>query len=252
MSVQDNARLGEARIPRYRQIADVLRGEIRHGVYPPGSLLPIEHELAERFNTSRQTVREALRVLDERGLILRRAGKGTLVIDRGERPLLNLAMGDLGQLLSYPKTIRRRHIEVGQFVTDEASAPLLGCAPGRLWMRARAVRVDAEQDVPICWVDIFILPKYESVLRRPDVESNTVVGQIEKDYGVAVENAEVDIGVGRIAPEMATALAVRPSSPALTVVRRYFDSAGELFEVTVSTHPESRYTYQLKLSRGKR
>jgi GntR family transcriptional regulator len=65
---------------RYRDIATELQKEIRLGSTPVGELLPTETELMARFGASRQTVREALRIITEQGLIVRRAGLGSVVI----------------------------------------------------------------------------------------------------------------------------------------------------------------------------
>src|SRR5258708_39187659 len=65
---------------RYRDIAAELQKEIRLGTYPVGKLLPTETELMARYSASRQTVRDALRIIIEQGLIVRRAGLGSVVI----------------------------------------------------------------------------------------------------------------------------------------------------------------------------
>ena len=65
---------------RYRDIATRLQKEIRLGKYPVGNLLPTETELMAQHSSSRQTVREALRILMDQGLIVRRAGLGSVVI----------------------------------------------------------------------------------------------------------------------------------------------------------------------------
>ena len=72
--------------PLYRQIADALLSGIRDGLFPVGTLLPGELELIERFKSSRHTVREALRVLEDMGIVKRQRGRGTLVISTEARP----------------------------------------------------------------------------------------------------------------------------------------------------------------------
>ena len=64
---------------RYSTLARVLTDEIETGRYKVGQLIPTEAELQRRFDVSRHTVREALRDLKDRGLILARAGVGTVV-----------------------------------------------------------------------------------------------------------------------------------------------------------------------------
>ena len=68
--------------PMYRQIADDLRRQIETGELPPGSQLATEIELREMYNASRNTVRDAVKVLTTRGLVETRPGQGTFVVER--------------------------------------------------------------------------------------------------------------------------------------------------------------------------
>lgn len=65
--------------PMYRQIAEGLRGEIESGVLKPGQQLPTESELQGRYDASRNTVRDAIRMLMSLGLVETRPGQGTFV-----------------------------------------------------------------------------------------------------------------------------------------------------------------------------
>ncbi len=69
--------------PGFQRIADKLRQEIRRD-YEPGDRLPTESELAARFKVSNLTIRQALTVLAQEGLIDRRQGSGTYVLDLHE------------------------------------------------------------------------------------------------------------------------------------------------------------------------
>jgi len=241
-----------ARPARYRLIADELAAQIRAGAYALGENLPVEHDLARQFDTSRQTIREALRVLSDQGLIARRAGFGTTVINSGTRPVFVLSLGNLGQLLSYPEGVVRRHMDTGPYVAEGATAALLGCPEGTAWMRVRAVRFENGRDEPLCWVDIYVAPQFASIVSKRGAERQPIIEQIEKSFGQKVEAAEVEFAVGRVPREMAAALQVQPASPALTVVRRYLGVAGEPLEITVSTHPENRYTHRMRLRKSAR
>ena len=75
----------------YLEIIDFLSEDISNGKYPPGSKLPSEGELAHEFSVSRVTLREALRVLEEDGVIIRRHGIGTFVRDRKVMPIQKLS-----------------------------------------------------------------------------------------------------------------------------------------------------------------
>lgn len=66
-------------LSRWARIERELREDIELGGLVPGSRLPSEHLLAERFGVNRHTVRRALSALQERGLIRVEQGKGTFV-----------------------------------------------------------------------------------------------------------------------------------------------------------------------------
>ncbi len=69
------------RTPLYKQVAVLLREQLS-GQYKSGDRLPSENDLARHFNVSLLTLREALRSLAQEGLIERRHGSGTYVLDR--------------------------------------------------------------------------------------------------------------------------------------------------------------------------
>src|SRR2546426_9682410 len=68
--------------PKYAQVIDELRRRIESGEYPPGSLLPSEHQLSDEFQIARPTVVRALRVLRQDGWIETQQGKGSFVRGR--------------------------------------------------------------------------------------------------------------------------------------------------------------------------
>jgi GntR family transcriptional regulator len=68
--------------PMYRQIAEDLRGQVESGEIEPGQQLPTELDLRERYNASRNTVRDAIKWLMNLGLVETRPGQGTFVIQK--------------------------------------------------------------------------------------------------------------------------------------------------------------------------
>ncbi len=85
-------------IPRYAQIQKILEERLVDGTYPLGSLIPPEIELAAEFNSSRTTIREALRYLRERGYVERRQGVGTRVISDSPKSSYNQSYTSLEEL----------------------------------------------------------------------------------------------------------------------------------------------------------
>src|SRR5688572_16926787 len=85
--------------PKYRQVFDVLRRDIRTGRLKGGDRLPSEAELERQFGASRITVGRAVRDLQSSGLVERRPGAGSFVKDRSAPDALSfgLLIPDLGE-----------------------------------------------------------------------------------------------------------------------------------------------------------
>ena len=72
-------------IPLYAQLTGIIKNAITSGAVKVGDLLPSEAELCERFEISRNTVRQAIGSLEEAGFVVRKRGKGTFVADPSTR-----------------------------------------------------------------------------------------------------------------------------------------------------------------------
>lgn len=83
---------------KYRQLADELREQIMGGTFAVGDTLPTEQELQETHSLSRQTVRQAIAILERDGLVYRRRGSGTYI---GRMPRKQTAHLTVGVITTY-------------------------------------------------------------------------------------------------------------------------------------------------------
>lgn len=117
--------------PRYRLLADELRRRILAGVIPPGTLLPSEAALMAEFGVARGTIREALRLLRDEGLVVTEHGRGTIV--RPALPVRRLASD-------------RYRAELDQLTGDQPPATSFTATLGIAW---EDYRLDREfREVP--------------------------------------------------------------------------------------------------------
>lgn len=235
--------------PRHRAIADSLRKNIREGRYKIGSQLPTEEQLCEMFRASRPTLREALRSLTEDGLIVRRRRSGSTVVASQSPTVLAHMVATIEGLLNYPTETFRKTIETKYVDADCELASRLKCAPGTAWFHIAALRYPKAVDVPLCWTDMYIMPRYASVVRHRAHEAVMVADQITEMFGEIASRIQIEVSSGVIPGRVARALRVKAGSPALNVVRRYTGTSGEVFETTFSIHPAERFTYQVELRR---
>mgnify|MGYP002641475000 FL=1 len=236
-------------LPRYQEIADELLVEIGGGRFPVGSMLPTEIDLCERFGVSRFTVREALRQLHEKGILTRRRGSGTVVQNLHPNTAYVRSIGTLDELLQYPPEMRLIVAGREEIKADAAQAALLDCRINRKWLRFSGVRRIEPEGYRISWTEIFVIPKYRGISKGIGVDPRPAYEQIVSRYKETIQNVKVEIFASRIDKVIAERLGVEPGTPGMTIIRRYFGKDGKIFEVSLSTHPEGRYTYALELTR---
>lgn len=238
-----------ATAPLYQLITQRLTEEIRTGVLPVGGLLPPEVELCKRFDASRYTVREALRTITERGLLVRRPGAGSVVIASETPTAFTQSVRTVEELMNYPADTFRENVSTRLVVADKALALLLNCAVGMRWFRISAIRRTHTSPEPLGWTDIYLLPRYSKVVDAVDHAQTHVYRQVERMYGEPTVRARFEIFASRIPSRLARALNVAGGTPALTFVRRYYGASGENFENSVTVHPERRFTYSMEVQR---
>jgi GntR family transcriptional regulator, hexuronate regulon transcriptional repressor len=110
----------------YQKVANSIVASIRSGIYPPGTRLPAERDLAEEFDVSRATIREAMIALEMRGMAEARRGSGIYVANA---PPADSSAGEL-DIGPFEVTEARRLFEgesaalAAAIITDEEIAKL--------------------------------------------------------------------------------------------------------------------------------
>lgn len=236
----------EGRRPLYQKVAERLSSDLRAGRHPVGSLLPTEAELCARFRVSRQTVREAIRLLAEVGLVSRRQGVGTRV----ERDRVTEAyvqrLGRLPDLWQYVKDTRRKVLRVADLEAAEARLALPG-GRGARWRMLEGLRYVQSERRPIAWTQIYVLAAYAPAADERDRDDLPIYSLVERRYGVKARAVRQEIAGVAIEPRVATLLRVAPGSVGLAIRREYVSTTDEIFEVSLSVHPADRYRYRMQL-----
>ncbi len=198
---------------------------------------------------SRYTVRDGIRQLSDRGLLSRHAGLGTIVKAKGARGAYVQSIDSLDELLRYPPETRLKVTKTRSVRADPALASLLRCKRSARWMKISGLRSLTKAKRPICWTDVYVVPEYAAVARVIGERPIPVYRLIEERLGETAGSVEVSLFASRVPADVATALGVAPGSPAMTIVRRYTGLKQRVFEVSVSLHPEGRFTYSIELKR---
>lgn len=235
--------------PIYRRIADELLKDIGSGRFPVGTKLPGEHELRGLYGVSRHTIREALRLLEEHGLISRAKGVGTVVVSSEVGQAYVQSLRSVDDILQYPADTAFVPSEETEELVDALLSRRLGIGQGTQWARFGGLRRRTDDGQPICWTDVYIPMHFRHVGAGIGQNGRPVYETVVEALGDVVQEIEVDIGAGVLPGPMAAMLGVEAGSPSVSVIRRYIGRDNGLFEVSVSEHPAERFTYSIHLAR---
>jgi GntR family transcriptional regulator len=195
---------------RYRAIAEELRGRVESGELGAGRLLPSESELSGAYGVSRVTVRKALDLLRDEGLIDARQGFGWFVSTAPVRQVLG-RLGTIEEQLEQLGVGSERRVVEFRFVAAPARVRQVLGADAVLEVR----RVNLADGQPFARVTVWCPEELGARLSRADVEKAPFYELI----GVAIGGATQTIGAAAANAADAELLAVPVGSPVLRCER---------------------------------
>lgn len=235
------------RQPHYVVLAEALLRDIESGRYPVSSLLPTEKELAQQFGMSRHTVREAVRRLQDLGLISRQSGVGTRVKAKTAASRYVQSSASISDLLQYAKEVRL-HVGAAKEVTaDEKLAALLQCKTGQKWLKYVGLRHAGGDAAPICYTEVYVSYEFASIKDFISRSHTAVYALIEKHFDVQFREVRQLIAAVGIPAKATGPLGVKRGSPGLAITRHYVSSDDRVLEVAFSIYPAERFSYAMRL-----
>ncbi len=238
----------EREAPRYLQLAGELREEIMSGKLAALDQFPTESELCQRYKVSRFTVREALRRLQNEGLIARRRGSGTVVQPASARGgTLHQPLSNVGEILQYARDSRVIYEPHSRGLLPRLVAEQIGVDTNGSWTCFRGVRQLEADALPIATTDAYFHQSLDAAIERLDLAAGTLFSQIEQLAGVAVSKVTQDIQAICASADIAEQLGIKRGAAVLRILRCYLDSKGRVFEISVSHHPGERFAYSMHI-----
>lgn len=237
--------------PLYLQIARALKKDIVGGVYPVGSQLPTEDELCERFSVSRYTVREALRRLREDHLVASRQGAGTTVVPRHSTDSYAQDVMSINDLLALATGASFAIESMKMVVIDETLASRIGLARGEEWLLVRGYGHKEGIECPVCWAEYYIHRDFAAIGRLLPRHTGPIFPLIEDLFGQTIVEVHQELSAALMPPALAPNFKVDAGSAALEVRRLYKTSDGHVAQLTISTHPASRFRHSMTMRRIK-
>jgi GntR family transcriptional regulator len=236
--VSDQANPRRVREIRYRQIAQQLRERVQSGVYGAGRLLPSEAELGAEFDASRVTVRRALEVLRDEGLVDARQGVGWFVAQEPLRQVLGRLVTIEGQLADSGIHPERRVLEFAFVPATAAVRAVLGAD-----QVLRVKRVNLADGEPFAVVTVWCPAELGAHLSRADVERSPFYELLD----VPLHGATQTIAADAASAADASVLGIPPGSPVLRCRRVTTDTSGRAVLLSEHVFPAHRTEFVVDL-----
>lgn len=230
------------------QVAGELRDAIIQGRYAEGRQFPTETALCSQYNVSRFTVREALKRLQNEGLIARRRGSGTVVQPAAARGgALHQPLSNVGELLQYARGSEVTYAEQAAGPLPQEIAEQLSEDTQGMWRSFRGIRRPTAKEAPIAVTDAYFHENLGDAVDKLDLGVGTLFSQIESLTGTSIGRVTQDIQAVGADTETADALGIGVDQPVLRIIRCFLDPKGSPYEISVSHHPGDRFAYSMHI-----
>ena len=209
-------------MPRYLHVIEQIKTKIKDGELEPGERLPSETEFAKELRVSRNTLREALRILEEENVIIRKHGIGTFV---NKRPVFS---GGIEELFSITDMIKREGKEPGTDLlfngyvdphSDDIKELLLN-KPEQVYLVKRVRTADEE---PL----VYCIDKIPANLlaKGYKLHGESMLTSLHEDAGITISYAKADIKTIGYHEEISEILKCDSDIPLLILKQIHYDLA---------------------------
>jgi len=227
--------------PAYIQIADNLLEKIATGELAPDARLPSERDLSKTLNVSRMTLRAALRVLDNKGLLVRRPGDGTYIAEpKIER--------QAGKLVPFTEGMHLRGYQTGAkiIVLEERLAEVSVANKLKIAVSSQIYyiqRLRLINRAPVM-LEKFAVPIYRFPnLDNYDLEMRSFYEIAENEYGITIHQAQQSLESVSATEFEAELLQVALGAPLMLERRQAFDPDRHPVEIGQDLYRGDRFRF---------
>lgn len=229
-------------LPLHHQLSDHLRAQIVNHSLPPGTLLPSEAQLQERYGVSRSVVRQALGALSSEGLIDRGRGRGSTVAPRREHHRLVHRMPGLSTQIA----------ETGVLVTTEVRSfsvqPAQGIAAALGTPEVLAIeRLRSVEGAPIALIHTWLPLPLCATLTAGELQDTSLHSVLHHKYGVDIVAGKRQIRAAPADAELQSLLQMGPHAPVLVLEGTSLDASGRPVEVFTTWHHADQMVFDIEV-----
>lgn len=233
--------------PLYRQLAATLRQELESGKFGANAPLPAERDLAASFQVSRDTVRKAIRLLEEQGVLYSDHGRGTFAAPEAVRQMSRFLDSFSEDTIKRGGTPGQQILLMETVAAGMAIASLLQAEPSAPLLRLKRVRL--MNGVPVGLQDSYLRLPPGATLEREQLERRgSLYRVLIEDLGIKPSESLESVGAVAALPEEAGLLGVAPGTPLLICERVMLSDRREPIEYCEMRYVPS-YRYKTRVNK---
>ncbi|USD35238.1 MULTISPECIES: phosphonate utilization transcriptional regulator PhnR [Vibrio] len=215
---------------QYVKIKDSIVEQIESGLLSPRQKLPAERKLAESFDTTRVTLREALSLLESEGRIYREDRRGWFISPEPLRYDPTQTLNFTNMALSQKRTPLTELVAAKGILANKQAASLLGLQPFSDVYKVDRVRY--LEGRPVVFVTNYIRPEcFPNLL---DFDLSQSLTDIYRDhFGMVYQKIRYRISTSSLLGDTAQALRATSGTPAMVVERINYNQHGELIDCDI-------------------
>jgi GntR family transcriptional regulator len=236
-------------LPRYYQLANIIREQISNGRLEAHQSIPSERQLETIYSVSRTTIRQAIDLLVHQGFLYREHGRGTFVSPQ------KLQKG-ISELTSFTEDMKQRGLvpgqkilEIGTIQPSEKVRKHLEL-PESTQLVLRIERVRLGDEVPMgLQTSYYNLPDGQAITREELEEYGSIYRLLQEKLHLIPTEADETLEVALATPREAALLQIEEGSPLLLSERTTYSQYRRVFEFVKIVYRGDRYRYIAKLTR---
>jgi len=206
--------------PAYAQLVRILSEEIAQGIYRPGDQLPSEAQLCARFDVSGMTVRRAINILVDRGVVSASQGKGTFVRGMDVREAAFRLRERQNNVVPGPEA-QVRLLQASILPADERVARKLAIEVGSQVIYLR--RLVLQPDGPVMYHREYLVYNPRQATVEAELQITSLEGLFRGQDGQGLRRGDLNLEAVTLTAEEAELLQVRPGAAALCLEHIFYD-----------------------------
>ncbi|WP_099608484.1 phosphonate utilization transcriptional regulator PhnR [Vibrio coralliilyticus] len=215
---------------QYVKIKDSIVEQIESGLLSPRQKLPAERKLAESFDTTRVTLREALSLLEAEGRIYREDRRGWFISPEPLKYDPTQTLNFTNMALEQNRSPQTELIAAKGILANKQAASLLGLQPFSDVYKVDRVRY--LEDRPVVFVTNYIRPELFPNLLDFDL-SKSLTDIYRDHFGMVYQKIRYRISTSSLLGDTAQALRATSGTPAMVVERINYNQHGELIDCDI-------------------